>query len=237
MPKDELITLFFNKLGNDTLFALKIYTTADILSIFMRGFALYIRDDLKHEPLPAPSIPSDLKEHLRTAYNLNEKNFCKNMSRLEVKRFLSDFEDTREGRFAPVSTSTTTKDFFQRVDSKLQDAFAEAKQRFNRKYFGPMGKNAFVSFTLRPDGNQKNILSDYDKALLGDPALRDKKLLAKQQKIRSFFPQTASKMMMGQAPSTSSNISRAIILTGILGLSYYFLNKKNVLILNKKKDI
>ncbi len=149
MTRDELLTLYFSKIGSDVIDALMNYTSSDMLEIFMRGFAVYIKVDLKFKQQSCPLISNELADHLKRAYNLSRADFCRNMSQLEAETFIKDYEATKAQRAVSVSTSTTAEDFFRQNRGKFQDAFTKAQQDFSRKYFGVEGKNAFVSSAIK----------------------------------------------------------------------------------------
>jgi len=219
MTRDELLTLYFAKIGNDVIDALMNYTSSDMLEIFMRGFALYIKVDLKFQQKTCPMISNELADHLKRAYNLSRADFCRNMSQLEAEAFIKDYEATKEDRKVSVSTSTTAEDFFSKNKDKLQNAFAKAKQDFDRKYFGSEGKNAFISSAIK-GSNVSNL----------DPSIQGMLNKIKNQQAQTLNTQkvAASKIPLTSPQEKTTKIAITILaLIGVVGTTAYILKKRN----------
>ena len=195
------------------------YTSSDMLEIFMRGFALYIKVDLKFQQKTCPIISNELANHLKRAYNLSRADFCRNMSQLEAEAFIKDYEATKEDRKVAVSTSTTAEDFFRKNKDKLQDAFAKAQEDFNRKYFGSDGKNAFVSSAIRGSST-----SNLDSSIQG---FLNK---SKAQYVKSMNMQkaAASKIPLNDSANNKTKIAiTLLVLAGVVGATTYMIKKRN----------
>lgn len=219
MTRDELLTLYFSKIGDDVIDALMNYTSSDMLEIFMRGFALYIKVDLKFQQKTCPIISNELANHLKRAYNLSRADFCRNMSQLEAEAFIRDYESTKADRKVAVSTSTTAEDFFRKNKDKLQDAFAKAQEDFNRKYFGSDGKNAFVSSAIRGSST-----SNLDSSIQG---FLNK---SKAQYVKSMNMQkaAASKIPLNDSANNKTKIAiTLLVLAGVVGATTYMIKKRN----------
>jgi hypothetical protein len=160
MNRDELITMYWATLGDETFIGISNLVNMNLFSLMMRGFMVYIDQEIKYTPLSCPVIDQKLESLLKQKWGLDRRNYCKYMSSVEVKSFIAQYKETS------IATDTQTRSSNMNLDyyvSAYRSMIIDRTKFFNQKFFS--NNNLFNSYALKgknaSDSALTPILQDY----------------------------------------------------------------------------
>jgi hypothetical protein len=92
LSKEELVTVFFSYLGDVEFGKARDLLNANMLSMFLRAFFVFVDEELQHEAQQCPLLPKGLADQMKKRYNLTQENYCKNLSNPEIREMLHAYD-------------------------------------------------------------------------------------------------------------------------------------------------
>ncbi len=132
MTKEELVTVFFSRIGEDDFAKLRVLVNANMLSLLLRAFFAYVEEELDYQPTVCPLLPPGLLKQVQARYGLDQSNYCKNLSQPEVRAMINAYNKL------PTSgpTKATSIESLTKTNKAL---FQKAEAQFIEKYLPKSG--------------------------------------------------------------------------------------------------
>jgi hypothetical protein len=143
MSRDELITLYWSRIGTDLFLGISRLVNLNMLSLVMRGFMEYIDVELNHKKLSCPLIDGDLEQQLKMKWGLDRTTYCKFMSSIEVRSFVEQYQASKEASTPTQASRDIDLDSFV---SSYRSKIKEKARLFNQRYFA--SQNLFQSYAI-----------------------------------------------------------------------------------------
>lgn len=158
LSKEELVTVFFSYLGDVEFGKARDLLNANMMSMFLRAFFVFVDEELHYETQQCPLLPKGLADQIKTRYNLTQENYCKNMSNPEIREMLHAYNLLP--KYVP--TKATSIESLVKENKSL---FQMAEKDFVAKYL-PAGTKFSTRALLRVkkhDAKKQNIDADSAK--------------------------------------------------------------------------
>jgi hypothetical protein len=211
MSNDQVITLYFSRIGDSDLSRLKSLLTSNMFSFLLKGIWVFVSEEINGKQETCPLIDQELATLLNQRWGLTRSNYCQHMSRLEVRQMIEEYQDMKATISVPKKTTETLEQFVARNRSLI----SERIDFFKNKYFRE--KNLFKSFAI--DGRD-----------VKDSSLSSNSKLYYQTKL-NLSPKMSNVRMMGgeiKVSKDNSNLKIATQITflGLVAITTFYVYKK-----------
>lgn len=157
MDKDGLVTLFFSYLGDSSFEKARNLLNANMLSMLLRGFFVFVEEELQHTAQGCPLLPKGLADQIKARYNLTQTNFCKSLSKPEVDNMIKAYN--KIARIKPTkatSIESLTKDnkaLFQNAEKAFADKYLPQGTTLQTRALPKIMKQTVKKDTTGPNAN------------------------------------------------------------------------------------
>jgi hypothetical protein len=218
MSNEEIVTLFFGRIGNSDFLKIKNLLTINMFSFILRGFYVFVSEEIKAEPETCPLIDQELAYSLNQRWGLTKKDYCQHMSRLEVRQLIEEYQEAKSTIKVPKKTTETLEQFV----AKNKEAIRQRIAFFNKKYFSD--KNLFNSFAIEgrdidSSSLNANTKTYYKTKLQATPLNLGAISEIKENKLKAPSEVAGDK-------NVSLNIMSKIALTSFVALATLYIYKK-----------